>query len=659
MSREERSHVGNNGKIALTALLAALIALCVYIQTLLPGAGGYGDTAKFHFVGRVGGIPHPTGFPTYLMLNRLVAQLPWGRLAWRINLLSAVLGALTIFVTCATLCRLTKNRPASFLASLLLAFSFTFWSVCVIAEVYTLWTLLISIVIFLLLRWRETGRRSWLYGAVAVYMLSLGNHPTVLLMLPALLFIVLATERGILCERRVIAAVAALALLGAAQYLYLLLLSRANPPYQEALANSMGGLLSFITGGAYKRRYFAPTITQLLRASAPMYARLLADQITLPGVALAAAGFVVLLRRQRVWGVFFLIYYLVTVLLTINGPHVEQPVYFIPATMALTVPIAFMTAGAWEAGLVRRLILGAVMAGIVLTLFVRNHPVIDLSRKQGYDGIAERVLAAVKPDSIIMSEGYQWTELLLYKILGEEMRAGDDVYVLHHWRPEALARYAAGDFDIWAPYVPRFSGPQRFNLYLFTTDKEPRSLRAIRHAGWRTVPVLAIEPPLTAELRSPGEDAMLLAAARDEGMTILSDEAYDLLHALGLRRGTVSGDSFGWAAAAAVVREKGRWRGPQPFRYAPVEIRGAKGERVPGTPFLYPADIDIRSAGYGKGNRSEIHVNGVRISPSNNGVNLAVIDRATGAVRRSVNIPPAELQQFRTLYLYELIKENP
>ena len=72
------------------------LLLVVYISTLMPGVGFHGDTPKLQFLGRHLGIPHPTGFPTYLMLNHLFVRIiPIGSLAWKANLLSAVLAAET------------------------------------------------------------------------------------------------------------------------------------------------------------------------------------------------------------------------------------------------------------------------------------------------------------------------------------------------------------------------------------------------------------------------------------------------------------------------------------------------------------------------------------------------------------------------------------
>ena len=62
-----------------------------YLSTLLPGIGYSGDTIKFQYLGKVLGIPHAPGYPLYLVLNHLfVSFFPFGSLAYKVNLLSAI-----------------------------------------------------------------------------------------------------------------------------------------------------------------------------------------------------------------------------------------------------------------------------------------------------------------------------------------------------------------------------------------------------------------------------------------------------------------------------------------------------------------------------------------------------------------------------------------
>ncbi|MBI5119007.1 DUF2723 domain-containing protein [Candidatus Poribacteria bacterium] len=84
----------------LPPLFVFLASLTVYVCTMPPdiAAVGYAaDTLKFQYIGKVFGTPH-FGYPTYMFLNIIVSRLPVFNLAYRLNLLSAVLASATLVV---------------------------------------------------------------------------------------------------------------------------------------------------------------------------------------------------------------------------------------------------------------------------------------------------------------------------------------------------------------------------------------------------------------------------------------------------------------------------------------------------------------------------------------------------------------------------------
>ena len=78
---------------------AALVAFGVYLRTLAPGLVGVLDTPMFQFIGRVLGVAHNPGYPLYVFLTFPFSYLPIGSLAYRINLFSALLGAIAVALT--------------------------------------------------------------------------------------------------------------------------------------------------------------------------------------------------------------------------------------------------------------------------------------------------------------------------------------------------------------------------------------------------------------------------------------------------------------------------------------------------------------------------------------------------------------------------------
>ncbi|MDP3975764.1 MAG: DUF2723 domain-containing protein, partial [bacterium] len=198
--------------------IVALILLLgtAYLLTLLPGVGGFGDTAKFQFVGFVLGTPHATGFPGYIFLNYFFTTLfPFGTLAYKANLLSALFSVLSAIVLFRTLRLLDISRWITWISTLTFGLSFTFWSQSLMANVYTLHTLLTITTIFFFLHWQRNGKELSFYCGVLFYALSFGNHLMSITLLPAIVYLVWITDRRAYWNAKKIAFILTLVLLSA------------------------------------------------------------------------------------------------------------------------------------------------------------------------------------------------------------------------------------------------------------------------------------------------------------------------------------------------------------------------------------------------------------------------------------------------------------
>jgi hypothetical protein len=76
-------------------LLLSLTAFALYVRTLTPGVLD-GDSGEWQYMANILGVPHSTGYPTYILLAKLVTLVPIGNPAWRVNLFSAICATLTI-----------------------------------------------------------------------------------------------------------------------------------------------------------------------------------------------------------------------------------------------------------------------------------------------------------------------------------------------------------------------------------------------------------------------------------------------------------------------------------------------------------------------------------------------------------------------------------
>ena len=69
-----------NPQPLLIGIGVTLFALVLYILTLAPSVMP-GDYAEFQMSAAVLGVPHPTGYPFYIMLSKLFTLLPFGDVA--------------------------------------------------------------------------------------------------------------------------------------------------------------------------------------------------------------------------------------------------------------------------------------------------------------------------------------------------------------------------------------------------------------------------------------------------------------------------------------------------------------------------------------------------------------------------------------------------
>ena len=181
---------------ALIALFCFIGSLFLFVRTLTPGLLP-GDSGEFQTLAYLLGHTHPTGYPVYLVLAKMANFLPIGDVAYRVNLFSAIMGALAVATVYLGGRLLTKYRMLAFIGAAVFTLSPTFWSQAVIAEIYTAGAAFLAIILLLLLLWDREDRTWMLFVAGLLGGLSLGVHMSVALLAPAvLLFLLLHWNRG-------------------------------------------------------------------------------------------------------------------------------------------------------------------------------------------------------------------------------------------------------------------------------------------------------------------------------------------------------------------------------------------------------------------------------------------------------------------------------
>jgi hypothetical protein len=348
--------------------LAGLLALGLYLRTLAPGLL-WGDSAEFQFAAWLGGFTHPTGYPLYLSLGWVWTHLlPWYDPAWRMNLFSAVWGAvatgLMYLLALHLLRRIARpmyRRLTALAAALVFAVTPTFWSQSIVAEVYSLHAVFVAGVLLALLRWAphaaDPSGRGRALQVAALYGLSLTHHRAMLLLAPAMLVFILQTLRPVAApDRRAVYRGGMLALLLVCLlaplllYLYIPLRATAAPYYQIELGAgetlslydaTVAGFIAHVTGSSFGGALQIGAQTQAQIAG--LWSRF-AGEFTLLGVLLGLVGLFWMLisparRRKPVTPLLVLTFLAIIAFNLVYGIG-DIHVYFIPAYLVWSLWVA-------------------------------------------------------------------------------------------------------------------------------------------------------------------------------------------------------------------------------------------------------------------------------------------------------------------------------
>jgi hypothetical protein len=233
------------------------------------------------------GIPHRPGFPIYILLGKFFSFFPLATLTWKINLLSAIFSSLSIFFLFLIFVKIVRNffpkekfsRNLIFLSGTLFVvvsgFTYTFWIQAVRAEVYSLNLLFFSLMLYLVLLYKEKAQSRYLFLSFFLLGLGLGNHhATLLSTVPALLFFVLICRKEkilsgasanfsikVLPKISAFLSGAFLFLLGLSIYLYIPIRSSFNPEISwgptKTLSGSASSVLALETIKNFKYDFFS------------------------------------------------------------------------------------------------------------------------------------------------------------------------------------------------------------------------------------------------------------------------------------------------------------------------------------------------------------------------------------------------------------------
>ena len=292
------------GAAIVVPLTVAVVAVLVYVRTLMPGIA-FGDWGEMATVPHVLGVAHPTGYPTYIVMAWLAELLPIGSVAFRANLLSAVYVTITLATISLISLRLGVRPVIAIAGALATGAVGTVWAAATVSEVNPLHLMFVALIVHRALVWADRRRPSDLAIGGLLIGLALGNHLLMLFVAPfVVLFVLWAGRRELLARPWLLLVAGVTILLGLSVYVYIPLAALRNPPLPYNHPTTLDGVIWLVTGTQFRGQFdfLAPEGPADFIAALPSLWSLLLERATIVVPVLAAAGLVRLTWRRPAFG---------------------------------------------------------------------------------------------------------------------------------------------------------------------------------------------------------------------------------------------------------------------------------------------------------------------------------------------------------------------
>ena len=286
-----------------------VVALSVYVSTAAPGLTWKhegADGGDLLTAAHTWGVPHPSGYPTYLILVRVFSEIVQvGDEAYRGVLFSVFVGAIATTILYLALTRLllvlpfgTRITPfliyaASAVVSLGFALSREMWSQSTITEVYALNAVFLAAILLIALNVRakrirgESAIGLETLGAFLVG-LGLGNHLTLIIAAaPLAVWAVWPIQPGgrIALDWRPVVGL----LIGVSIYAYAPIASSQGPPINWGHPDSFEGFWWMVSGSIYQQYAFGIDMS-LIAGRLASWANLFLTQFSVVGFVFGIVG---------------------------------------------------------------------------------------------------------------------------------------------------------------------------------------------------------------------------------------------------------------------------------------------------------------------------------------------------------------------------------
>jgi hypothetical protein len=423
------------------------------------------------------GIPHPTGYPTYMLLGQVFLLIPWSTPYFRVGLLSSIATACAaglLFLWVAN--ELTFDRKTGLWIGIAAALAWgtapLVFSQAVIVEVYALQSLLVMCNIWwitLLIKGVKSHKERILASMLAFTVgLSLGNHITIIFLIPAWIYALYRAYRnghsGIFLSLQI-----ALALAGCLVYVYLPLSARHYPAINWGNPQTWSGFWWEISGRAYQGMLFTIPLRELFSRIAA-FARLLLDQFGLLGLIIGLIGAVIMEGLNKSMACVFIWLVAACSIFSLGYNTNDSFLYLIPCFIVFSIWIGsgVVYLLKWR---LRTIPFGLLAGGLLLVFLLVRIPftrtLVDPRRDIQAGSYAENYLKSAPQGAILLTNSDEDTFPLWYYHFGLGLRPDVHIILLpltqfvwyqktiHAIYPDLLVPlYAESPYTDWGDEIP-------------------------------------------------------------------------------------------------------------------------------------------------------------------------------------------------------------
>ena len=509
-------------------LVVFIACMTIYMFTLAPTVTGE-DSGELIAAAYGKGVAHPPGYPLWTMLAALAIKIiPLGSVAYRANLLSALLASASAAVLCQILRRFFSIRAVvAVLGSICFACGRHLWSQAVIAEVYTLHVLLATLVIYIALIWRQSNENRYLYIIAFLVGLALSNHHLAVLLGPLLVLFVLVQQPRVFVSPKVVISCLVFLALGLLPYIYLPLAARQAPYMNWGSPDNWQSFLDHVF-----RRQYADDSMHAARSLHRMLGHLgifwdwNCQQYSIAGIPLILAGIVFLARKNRamlyITGGFFLMHSVVLSEI-LNFPFQRQDLF---CTRVFMLPGYIITAiwlcvGCQHVGEeiqtfirtrgLNKLICYFPMIALTSVVILTNYSQNNMRHYYYAADHADNILDFLEKDAIIIPSGDHNTFPVIYRHYVEGVRP--DVIIAD--------KYGYIEYDLYSS-MP--NAPKRISTRQQREEIEAHLIRSSQRPVYYTVkPRLDLLP----EYRAVSYGMLFRICKADQELTFDELPRYD------------------------------------------------------------------------------------------------------------------------------------